>query len=99
MSTLEDTLPFPMPNDVLGERIVVASVIYIDDERGEIALVLLLERTTPFFTVAHYALTDFDPMALGYNGTEYVASEIDVIGRFENIVPAVESYVQSGGDY
>jgi hypothetical protein len=95
--------PFPMPNDSLNGRIVVASCPYIDDERGEIALILLLEQVPPFFTVAHYALADFDPSANPSisppYGPSYVEGELDVLGRFENIVPAIEEYTQSGGDY
>lgn len=41
-------LAFPMPNDHIGDRTVVASVVYIDDERGDVALVLLLEIEAPY---------------------------------------------------
>jgi hypothetical protein len=88
-------LPFPMPNDVIDGKTVVASVTYIDDERGDLALVLLLEHESPFFTVAHYAMTD---LAEDENTSGYAAGEIDVIGRFMNIVEAVREYEQSGGD-
>ena len=94
-------LPFPMPGDRIEKRTVVASAEYFDDERGSVALVLLLNQQPPYFTVAHYALTDVK----GGEGiypevvTEYTRGEVDVIGSFENIVPAVREYEQSGGDY
>lgn len=106
-------LPFPMPGDRYregwsiapsnlneGERTVVASVTYIDDSRGEIALVLLLEREAPYFTVAHLALTEFDPKRgdITDGGEPMFVGELDVIGRFSNIVEAIREYEQSGGD-
>lgn len=105
-------LPFPMPNDVIftddsdtGMSIVVASVEYIDDGRGKIALVILLEKQSPFFTVAYYALTDFDPTKEHYDessdgcGTSYTQGQLDVISRCYNIVEAVEAYEDNGGEY
>lgn len=90
-------LPFPMPNDQIDGRTVVASAVYDDDEHGElIALVLLLEQEAPFFTVAHYALTDIPP---DFASVEMARGEIDVLGRFSNIVPAIAEYTESGGDY
>ena len=89
-------IAFPMPNDQLAGRIVVASVDYYADERGEVALVLLLEPEAPYFTVAHYALTEITEDASNVGMT---AGELDILGRFSNIVPAVEEYTQSGGDY
>lgn len=88
-------VPFPMPNTKIDDRIVVAAVDYFDDERGSVALVLLLEPEAPFFTVAHYALTD---VAGDSVTTPYVAGELDSLGRFSNIVEAVREYEQSGGD-
>jgi len=96
-------IPFPMPNDALSHRIVIASTTYIDDQRGELVLVLLLEREPPYFTVALYATTDFDPTANPHitedQGPAHNAGDITVLGRHENIVPAVREYEQSGGDY
>lgn len=84
---------FPMPNDMLGTSIVVASVTYRDDD---IALVLLLNPGPPFFTVAHYYLFD----APAEYGVEYrPAGYLHVLGVFENIVPAIREYEQCGGDY
>lgn len=53
---------FPMPNDRLGDRTVVASVWYTEDP--EIATVLLLNPKAPFFTVAFYDLKNggIDPI-------------------------------------
>lgn len=90
------TLPFPMPNDVIEDKIVVASAQYIDDERGSIALVLLLTKVPPFFAVALYAQTD---IADDKGFRPYKAGEAYVIGQHWNIVPAVREYEQSGGDY
>lgn len=89
-------IPFPMPGTLIGERRVIASCEYINDERGAIALVLLLNEASPYFTVSHYALTD---VRGGDTITPYAAGELDVIGTFENIVPAVEEYGDNGGDY
>jgi hypothetical protein len=96
-------LPFPLPGEKLAGRVVIASVEYIADERGEIALLLMLEPSPPYYTLTHYALTAFDPAAnpdiLPPYGPAYGTGEFDVIGRFENIVPAVDEYQQNGGDY
>lgn len=95
---------WPMPNDTLDERTVVASVSYIADERGEVVLVLLLEPEAPYFTVAYYYVDDFDPNAseeaasMG-GGIPYKAGTLDILGHFMNIVPAIRQYEQSGGDY
>ena len=90
------SVPFPMPNDEIEDRIVVASVVYIDDE---LATVLLLNPESPFFSVAHYAYGD-NPLA----GRLEVLSLDDGDGglmpaTFLNIVPAVRAYEQWGGDY
>lgn len=93
---------FPFPGDPFPDGVtVIASCPYIDDERGELALVLLLETKPPYFTVAHYAVTDFDPKAndVQPDGIAYQEGEIDVLGHFHNIVPAVQEYENSGGDY
>ena len=98
-------LPFPMPNDTLfgadetGEirrdpRTVIASVEY-RDEPTVIALVLLLNRASPFFTVAHYyqeacpAEGDAPARPTGY---------LHELVEEYNIVHAVREYEQSGGD-
>lgn len=87
-----------MPSDAIDTKTVIASVEYFDDDRGEVALVLLLERDAPFYTVAHYALTDVSEDAPNIE-YPYYAGEIDIIGQFRNIVPAVRAYEDSGGDY
>lgn len=93
-------LDFPLPGSLvaLDERkrsTVIASVEYFDDERGSVTLVLLLNQQRPYFTVAHYALTDVSGDS---ETTPYSRGELDVIGTFENIVPAVREYEQNGGD-
>ena len=73
-----------MPNDYLGEgtevgeRIVVASVEYFDDARGAVALVLLLEPEEPYFTVAHYYLTD---IAAEGDSPAHSEGDIEVLDR------------------
>jgi len=75
---------FPMPGDSLLGRIVVASVYYTDD----IVTLLLIEKASPFFTVAHYHLRDIP-----------VTGSLGILARQYNIVPAVEAYKDAGGDY
>lgn len=81
---------FPMPNDEIDGRMVIASVDYIDDT---IATVLLLNPEPPFFSVGHYAYGDNPD-----------APKLEIIGGAEpethyNIVPAVRAYENWGGDY
>lgn len=98
-------LPFPMPNDTLfgtdedGEirrdpRIVVASVQY-RDEPTMIALVLLLNRQSPFFTVAHWYQ---EPSPAEYDIPYRPTGYLHELGTHYNIVHAVREYEQSGGD-
>lgn len=57
--TIEEHRPewgFPMPNDKIGERTVIASTYYTDD----IVTVLFLNPTVPFFTVAQVDLRNGD---------------------------------------
>jgi hypothetical protein len=75
-------MDFPMPNLAYQGRIVVASCWYTDEPQ-EIALVLMLEPESPFFTVAHIALDD---------------GEILGMERHMNIVHAVKAYEDWGGD-
>lgn len=103
MSVMQDVFSFPLPGDAIEDgRTVIASVSAIADERGELALVLLLEKTAPYFTVGHYAITDFDPKLSGdpflHGGVAYKAGEVDVFGRWWNIVNAVKHYVDEGGE-
>jgi hypothetical protein len=86
---------FPMPNDRLGDSTVVASVTY-RDEPTEIATVLLLNKEPPFFTVAHYYLEAIEASGMYPARAE---GELEGLGDEYNIVPAVEWYQQSGGDY
>ena len=87
-------LKFPMPNDVLQDKVVVASCWYRDlseadrqyiDDDGpdQIALVLLLNKLSPHFTIAHINLENYEIIA---DATYY------------NIVEAVENYQNWGGD-
>lgn len=77
----------PLPNDTQGDATVVASV-WLDDESIDrpTALLLLLQKEPPYYSVAtvHH-----------HEGDWYIDDE----DLFPNIVPAVEAYEQSGGDY
>jgi hypothetical protein len=77
---------FPMPNDVIDGEIVVASVVYIDDERGQWATTIMLAPETPFFRVRQFQ----------YDGDVYDCQSAQA---FENIVPCVREYEQMGGDW
>lgn len=77
---------FPMPNSHLDGGIVVASVVYIDDERGEYATCVLLMPESPFYRVIQVR-HDVEPR------------EIVFRLAFENIVPTVDEYQQQGGDW
>lgn len=76
---------FPMPGDVMRGAIVAASTYYTDD----IVLVLLIEQGPPFFTVAHYHI----------HGEIPVTGSLQILDRQWNIVPAIRTYEESGGDY
>jgi len=80
-----------MPNDKLAGGIVVASVYYTD----EIALVLILNPSAPFFKVIHYFMDDVE----GFGGPAMKAGDTWLIATAENIVPAVRVYEENGGDY
>jgi hypothetical protein len=102
MIALVPVAGFPLPNDVVDGRVVVASVTYVDDLRGELALVLLLEKQPPYFTVAHYAVTDFDPHGdpdVPDDGPAHKAGDLVVLAREWNIVPALDAYQENGGEY
>lgn len=88
-------MSFPMPNDTIDGRTVVASCWYRDlansdrqwvndDWPDQVALVLLLNKEAPFFTVAHVGMDD-----------HYCVLACEE--RF-NIVEAVEVYQERGGD-
>lgn len=88
-----------MPNDKLvleGQPVTVVASVEYRDEPTYIATVLLLGPRTPFFRVAHFYMEpteqegEIEPRRAGY---------VHVLGTFENIVPAVRCYEESGGDY
>lgn len=90
-------LAFPMPNDRLSNanniaNTVIASVWYTD----EIATVLLLRQMPPFFVVAHYYMSD---VPAEYEVEPRQAGHLHLIQTNFNIVPAVEAYVENGGEY
>jgi hypothetical protein len=104
MTATETVLPFPMPGMQLHGRTVIASVEYFADERGVVALVLLLNQEAPYFTVAHYYQTSMAEETVKYGDlTETIearpAGFLHILGTHENIVPAVREYEDSGGDY
>lgn len=73
----------PRPNDHLDGGTVIASVVLTDDEEPTTWVVLLLRRSAPFYGVVEV--------------NEY--GEVTDLGEASNIVPAVESYKDNGGDY
>lgn len=75
----------PMPNDEFDDGIVVASV-WQSDDAPLTALILLLRREAPFFAVCDL---------------EYIDAAWKIINEepHVNIVPAVDSYQDHGGDY
>lgn len=87
--------PFPMPNDHIFDRTVIASTWITD----ELILVLLLNKQEPFFTVAQLIGND---NAENSDTWKIVASQDHM-----NIVPAIngdtfpnrDGYVDMGGDY
>lgn len=87
--------PFPLPGMTLDGRIVVASVPLNDNYRGdfpdaafdELALVLLLNPTSPYFSLTQVTKDGNADWTLG--GDER---------RHHNIVTAVDDYQDSGGD-
>jgi hypothetical protein len=76
---------FPMPNDSLYiDKRGVVTVVASVYYTDEEALVLLLHNEPPFFEVAQLLVANEGLLSLG---------------TFENIVPAVDEYKDSGGDY
>lgn len=85
-------LAFPMPNEKLFDRTVVASCWYTD----EIALVLLMGLIPPYFMVVHYYMAD---VAADVGVPARAVGALHFLGEFYNIVTAVQLYEESGGDY
>lgn len=78
----------PMPNEVLGESTVVASTWLSDGDDGDMqAMVLTLNPTRPFYSVVQLASDD---------GTRWTVTATE---DAPNIVPAVRTYEDWGGDY
>ena len=95
---MPESLRFPLPNTRLGDSIVVASCYYRelmdgdrawmdpeDDWPDVVFLVLLLNPTSPYFTVAH---------------TGYVNGKHSILASEShfNIVDVVKTYEDWGGD-
>lgn len=75
----------PLPNDVVNDSIIVASIVTNDDDpTTKWFLILLLNKVPPYFSVAEI---------------RWPSKSIDWKEDFMNIVPAVEFYEDSGGDY
>lgn len=77
-----------LPNQKVDDAVVVASVIYNDNDLPVMWTVLLLYPEPPYFGVVMVEAHS--------DGQRYV---IDRAERELNIVPAVETYQQWGGDY
>lgn len=67
---------FPLPNDKHPDGIVVASVWYRDDDEFQMATILVLRPTSPYFRVGTW-----DILAQEWNGGYYE--------DHMNIVPAI----------
>lgn len=76
----------PLPNDLFGGSVVVASVWITDEGEEPSALVILLGQGPPYYTVGDLT------WRLG-------AWHLSGARSHPNIVPAVEDYQQNGGDY
>jgi hypothetical protein len=98
-------LAFPMPNDRLPVTVdgtlvfamVIGSVYYYDDNRGEAYSVVLLLPTAPFFATAIIEptnATDDEPD----EPATVTAHHITYAKRFDNIVEAIDDYQQIGGE-
>lgn len=77
----------PLPNERYDGSIVVASTWIRDDAEAVLAMLLLLEPAKPFYRVVD----------IRWDGKEWVRRS--GTREFFNIVPAVEDYIQNGGDY
>lgn len=80
-----------LPGDKLFDKTVIASVVYSDNEdfvvEDRVAwTLLLLNNSAPYFGVAIIEARQY-----GYEIVQY--------DEHENIVPAVHTYEQWGGDY
>ena len=84
------TYPILLPNtgfdsEVTGKTTIIASVVSNDDDpEGVQWLLLLLKPEAPYYLIAEW---------------DEAKRAVYVLGEYENIVPAVESYQQFGGDY
>jgi hypothetical protein len=67
-----------------NDSLAGATVVASVEYTDDVALVLLLNPEPFYFTVTLYRLD---------------GGGFDVIGTYENIVPAVREYEQNGGDY
>lgn len=78
----------PLPNQKFDGEIVIASIWQNDDpEFGPIfALLLTLAKEPPYFTMRE----------ITWQNEEWVTNHQE---QHRNIVPAVDAYVQHGGDY
>jgi aspartate carbamoyltransferase catalytic subunit len=85
---------FPMPGDVVYSRTVIASVWYIDEPGHETVTLLLLApkslRDPEFKHRYNFEVAQLDMRPHG---------NLTILGEYLNIVPAVRSYEQNGGDY
>jgi hypothetical protein len=75
---------FPLPNDLFMIKEQTYKAVATVYYTDTVALVLLLAKKPPYFAVGNYDLETGEWLFLN---THF------------NIVPAVEEYVQSGGDY
>lgn len=78
----------PLPNEKFGDELVIASIWQNDDAKfGPIfALLMTLASESPYYRVREITWGD----------GEWICNNVET---HHNIVPAVETYVQNGGDH
>jgi hypothetical protein len=79
-------LNLPLPNERYDGATVVASTWIRDDAEATLGMVILLGSEPPYYRVVD----------IRWDGKVWA---IDRSETFENIVPTVDHYTDSGGDY
>lgn len=89
----------PLPGQLLDYRLIIASVVYTDEDPEQVTWTLLLLRPqSPYFQVVMITvLPDIEGRAVMRHGNRWrIDEENDPI---LNIVPAVDQYKEWGGDF
>lgn len=84
---------FPLPGDVINDRVVVASVWYSDPAENDppevlpTGMIISLNKESPYFHISAVEIRE-----------DNAFPELWVVGDHMNIVHAVHDYEQNGGD-